>query len=218
MKAHKFNNNDAKDKGPRSHSLRSGKDLTPMTADEVESKILSLVTYPYDPRHILTELGKLLPVYLHGPAEEKEKSEESVNKHTQEALMALGTESHLPLAISVSERFRPFAIAFIRQLREEYSCTTVSEKALGDATVNAYIRVLEFSSIVHRMTTDKYTSGDQNGFYGIASKELDRAHRQFVTALTLLKQFKNPPVDITVKAKAAFIAQNQQINATTEKL
>ena len=45
------------------------------------------------------------------------------------------------------------------------------------------------------------------------SKEVDKAHRQLIMALTTLKQIKNPPVEFNVKAKTAFLAQNQQINA-----
>ena len=44
------------------------------------------------------------------------------------------------------------------------------------------------------------------------SKELDRANRQFITALTTLKQIKAPSLEINVKTKAAFVAQNQQLN------
>ena len=44
------------------------------------------------------------------------------------------------------------------------------------------------------------------------SKHIDRANRQFITALTTLKQIKMPSLAISVKTKAAFVAQNQQLN------
>ena len=56
-------------------------------------------------------------------------------------------------------------------------------------------------------------SSEKNGYLAILSKELDRAHRQLITALTTLRQIKNPPIEFNVKAKTAFVAQNQQINA-----
>jgi hypothetical protein len=45
------------------------------------------------------------------------------------------------------------------------------------------------------------------------SKELDRANRQFITALTTLKQMKTPSIEINVTAKTAFVGKNQQFNA-----
>jgi hypothetical protein len=45
-------------------------------------------------------------------------------------------------------------------------------------------------------------------------KELDRAERHFFTALNTLKQIKSPMLEMNIHAKTAFIAQNQQINAT----
>jgi hypothetical protein len=48
--------------------------------------------------------------------------------------------------------------------------------------------------------------------YSVMSKELDRANRQFITALTTLKQMKAPSIEINVTAKTAFVAENQQFN------
>jgi hypothetical protein len=43
-------------------------------------------------------------------------------------------------------------------------------------------------------------------------KELDRANRIFLNALMTLKQLKNPPLELNIKAGNAFFGQNQQFN------
>jgi hypothetical protein len=52
-----------------------------------------------------------------------------------------------------------------------------------------------------------------NGYYSQFGKEADRSFRQFQSALCLLRQFKSPPISVTVKTNTAFVAQNQQLNA-----
>ena len=46
----------------------------------------------------------------------------------------------------------------------------------------------------------------------IIGLELDRANRQFLTALQTLKQIKAPQLEVNVETKTAFVAQNQQFN------
>lgn len=46
---------------------------------------------------------------------------------------------------------------------------------------------------------------------------LDRAQRQPTTAYQLLVQLKRPPLKVQVKAKTAFVAQNQQLNVAEAK-
>ena len=63
----------------------------------------------------------------------------------------------------------------------------------------------------------EYLTHEKNGYYSLISKELDRAHRQYITTLTLLQQIKQPSIKVNVKTKNAYIAENQQINASDLK-
>jgi len=58
----------------------------------------------------------------------------------------------------------------------------------------------------------EYLSKERTNHLSVMSKQLDQANRQFITALTTLKQIKMPSLAISVKTKAAFVAQNQQLN------
>jgi hypothetical protein len=46
----------------------------------------------------------------------------------------------------------------------------------------------------------------------VIGRELDRANRQFISALTTLRQLKAPTPSINVIAKNAFMAGQQQFN------
>ena len=96
---------------------------------------------------------------------------------------------------------------------KEYKCQTASEKALAEVIAGAYVRILEYSTKFNCCARITSVSNDINTYYAMLSKEIDRAQRHFITALTTLKQIKAPKLDINVKAKNAFVSQNQQINA-----
>jgi hypothetical protein len=131
----------------------------------------------------------------------------------QKSLMSFGTDTHVPLAESVSSRYSSLAVTFCRDLIAEYNCKTVSEKATAQLVANAYVRVMEYSRKMEygRNLTD---IGEAiNGHYSMIGKELDRANRHYISALAMLKQLKSPPFQIQVTTKNAFVAQNQQINS-----
>lgn len=133
-----------------------------------------------------------------------------------EVEMAYGLENHFPLLQLVAKRYMPLVIEFAKQLTIEYDCKTPSERALVQITVIAYAKILEFTGRLsdNLNANDPWLSHEKNGLKSVLGKELDRANRRFITALTTLKQLKAPSLEISVKAKTAFVAQNQQINAT----
>lgn len=52
----------------------------------------------------------------------------------QKVAMALGLDTHLPIADSVIEEYRPFLVNTIRETEREYDCKTIIEKALAETT------------------------------------------------------------------------------------
>jgi len=43
-------------------------------------------------------------------------------------------------------------------------------------------------------------------------KQVDSANRQYISTLTLLREMKQPQINIKVQSKQAFVGQNQQFN------
>jgi|GEM_PF-1312819 len=182
-----------------------------MTPEEAEDFMNKIVRVDAEPNWIMQELREdLLPRIKAGKVSKKdcEKTNETVVK----ALTICGLDNHYPLAETVDQRYRPLVIKFARGLVREYNCQTPSEKALAQTVVSAYARILEYSRSLQACRKTDWFSHERNGFYSMLSKELDRANRQFVTALTTLKQIKAPSLEINVRTKAAFVAQNQQLN------
>jgi len=133
------------------------------------------------------------------------------SKCLMKALYRFGLDTHAALWESVSEKSGPLAMEFSKDLYEEYDCKTVSEKALAQVVANAFVRTLEYSNTLKTCRNNSVNT-ELIGYYSMISKELDRANRQFTSALTALKQIKTPPIKVHVKANNAFMAKNQQFN------
>ncbi len=57
---------------------------------------------------------------------------------------------------------------------------------------------------------------NRTAYISILSKEADRSHRQFLSALMTLKQIKAPTIEMNIKARTAFVSDKQQININKE--
>jgi len=183
-----------------------------MTIEEVKDFINQATHFDDDPKQIMKELSEdLLPQIKAGEADEK--THKKAIKVIHKAFMAYGLETHYPIAETVIEKYRPLAIEFSCQLIQEFDCKTVGEKALAQIVVSAYIKVIDNSRRFNNcLESGKYISDERTRYLSVMSKHIDRANRQFITALTTLKQIKMPSLAISVKTKAAFVAQNQQLN------
>ena len=119
----------------------------------------------------------------------------------QELAFAPGVGSQFALADSVDRGFNTLAISFARQLIDEYGCKTASEIALAEMIAAAYAQYLSHS---------KYAA---NSRYNATSfRELDRAHRRFLSSLAMLRMMKRPAMSVNITTETAYVAQNQVNN------
>ncbi len=191
--------------------IKKDDSLKALTLQETKDFINKIAYMNDDPKRIMKKLSEdLLPQIRAGKSSKKVITEATETAH--KALIVCGLDTHYPLAETVGKRYRPLVIEFSHQLTKEYDCRMPSEKALVQIIVNAYARILEYSQSLHTCREVDWLSNEKNGFYSMLSKELDRANRQFITALTTLKQIETPSFEVNVKTKAAFVAQNQQLN------
>lgn len=144
---------------------------------------------------------------------EREIAEKEENAQFQKTIPLLNFEKHyLPVHITNNQHHQTFIIDFSNQLIEEYKCQTPSEKSLVHMVAISYVRVLDYSQKLYAASHQGHCSHDLNGFCGMLSKELDRANRQYTSALMLLKQAKSPNIKVNIKSENTLIAQNQQLN------
>lgn len=104
---------------------------------------------------------------------------------------------------------------------EEYSCKTASELMLADRIVANYWRAMRYDSQFNYII-EKPGGGfnfDQLKVNVLKefNKGLELAGRQLNADIMLLKELKQPRVNIKVKTDNAYLAQNQQININSEK-
>jgi len=150
--------------------------------------------------------------------EEFKEPKEELQKFVYNSLMPLGLETHYPLAETVKDSYRPLVIEVARQIEKEYDCRTPSEKILAETIAGAHIRIINYSRKLNALTDEGYLTAERNGYGNMLSKEIDRAQRHLISALVILKEVKNPTIELNVKAKTAFVAQNQQINAVNNPI
>lgn len=121
------------------------------------------------------------------------------------------------LATAVPEQYKTFGIDFMRNLQKEHDCQTSSEKATAELVAVNYIRTLE---IERRMTAYlAINSLTEVGikYLAIMSKELDRANRHYLTSIQVLRNLKQLPFQLTLKANTAVIGQNQIVQANSHE-
>lgn len=183
------------------------------TTDEIRDMVKSGLHLNCDPAEILKTAAEKVNAYLVASDKKAEEIKKDMFDSHREVLNSLGLETHYAIAETVGKRHQPLVIEVARQVEKEYDCKTASEKILVQIVAGTYGKIIEYSSLMNNNIVNLGIGGDKNNYLAMLSKELDRAHRQLITALVTLRQIKNPPVELNVKAKTAFVAQNQQINA-----
>lgn len=205
--------NSTQDK-PQKPSLKELSLKGTLTQEDAKSAITLLSNGACDPKVLLKKVNELLPKWY---KDEKGKDKEVIKQlidAVQAAMPVVGLETHYPLAEGVDERYRPLVIDMCNQLTKEYDCKTVSEKALVHMIVGAYARFLEYSRLFNNNQRAEFLSEVKNGYYTMLAKDVDRAYRQYQSSLLTLRQLKTPTMEVTIKAKTAFVSQNQQINVS----
>ncbi|MGB9726697.1 MAG: hypothetical protein ACPLXB_01210 [Minisyncoccia bacterium] len=99
---------------------------------------------------------------------------------------------------------------------KECSCETSLELMLTDRIVASYWRAMRCDMIFNRVieNEDGEFSFDQLkvNILKELNKGIELADRQLNTNIVLLKELKQPSLNVNVKTKTAFVAQNQQLN------
>lgn len=179
------------------------------SAKDAKDFILSRIKTPSDPQEHLTRFANDYLALVDKKGTPKEKNKEMLEK-AGELAMALSLDTGFLLIQSVDTQHWGLAVQMRNDLQKEYACDRPSEKALIDIVVNSYIKKLSLSNKMGG--NQKYLGSEHDGYRNYLSKEIDRAHRQFLSALETLRIIKQPPIKVNLKTENAYIAQNQQIN------
>jgi hypothetical protein len=140
------------------------------------------------------------------------------NKKLSQILSTLEFEKGQFLISALSEDYRSFGLEFFRNIQVEYKCETPTERSLAESVSLGFMQTL-FIQMKMRDYLDLKTINDRGVKYlSFLSIELDKAHKRYLSSLQTLKDIKNPPMEMNVRAQTAIIGNNQliQSNNNTE--
>jgi hypothetical protein len=101
---------------------------------------------------------------------------------------------------------------------KDYGCQSILEIMLAGRIATLYWRMTQWERWLDSLFghgDDVYCYFHQNENVSAVrefSKGIESAHRQWISSIALLKELKRPSLNLQIKTKGAFIAQNQQIN------
>jgi hypothetical protein len=146
----------------------------------------------------------------------KEQAKKELEAAVKTAMYALEVETHYGLMDSVGGKYRGMAKEMTAQIIKDYACTTHAEKMLAESIVSAFIGQISFTKRFNScFNAQEEISSELTQFLEMLGKQIDRSNRQFLSTLSLLKQMKQPQLEVNIKAKNAFVAENQQFNHDT---
>jgi hypothetical protein len=194
---------------PKKEENKPAKIFTP---DEVKKIALDSALGQFGMNEKIRKLGEeTLPTHIAGKC-----SNEIVNEEMNDISKALSLDSGHILMESMLESYRGLAFQMKLDLHREFDCKTASEKAMVDLAVNSYIRLIFLTKkLTFNQNFENYYH-EINGYFNVISKDIDRAHRQFISTIESLKLMKQPALKVNVKTNTAFISENQQFNNNVE--
>ena len=186
-----------------------------LSPERVKEILLTEMSIPGDLKENIRQLGdNILPKLSSSGGNSEVK--DNLNAVGMEALVSLGVQTHAGLMISFSQEYRGLAKELTMQIIDEYDCTTNLEKMQAEMIAHGFVRTLDCSKRLNScMDAGEYITSERTKHLGMLSKQLDRSHRQYTSALMMLKNMKAPSIEMKIKANTAFVSQNQQINANS---
>lgn len=182
-------------------------------ADRVKDLVLSVPAFEGEKDSLLKELGeKILPALVSGDKGERESVVKKMGEKTMELMRIFENETHVGLMETFTDRYRMLSSDMSKTMIKEYACNNEAERALVALAVNAYIRVLDNSRRLNNELECRDITANRNVYIANLSKQLDRANRQYISALMTLQHIKSPSVEMNIKVNTAFVAHNQQVN------
>ena len=181
--------------------------------EEAKKTIMECVTFPDNKNALIKELLEdIIPKCTDRKHPEHKQATEKFHEKAILLMRIFENESHVALMESMDEKYRMMAKELVDNMIHEFDCQNEAEKGLVQIIVNSYIRNIDDSRRLNNELNAKEISSNRNNYIANLSKQIDRSNRQYISTLLTLKQLKAPQVEMNIKAKNAFMSNNQQIN------
>jgi len=120
-------------------------------------------------------------------------------------------DNSLLLMQGFGEAYKAMAIDLSKQFQSEYGCKTSSEKTTAHLAAQNYMRTLELQRMISLITHADTYNDLRLKRLAILEKAYDRACNQYAVSLHSLKTMRQLPMNVTVNAVSANIAQQQMV-------
>ena len=186
----------------------------PLTTDEVSQVLQNLLDTNNQQKQATKDLQEQL-AKLHAKQSDEE-NRQAINKNLEKLFRLREQESQFELMNAFIERQQPVVKEMALRTAEEYGCQTQLEKSLATTVAHAYMRYVDCSRRLKNELECENITSNRNRYIEIMSKQVDRAHRQYLSSIQSLKLLKAPAVNMKVNVDTAYMANQQQFNATKE--
>lgn len=150
----------------------------------------------------------------------KEPSKEQTDrkkKLSEEIVMMYGLENGIWAANLAHAKYYSALAQIRKNIVRDFGCKTSLEFMLVDRIVAHYWRAMRSDTLLNHYMENEDGSFSVNQLRINMVKEfnrgIDRADRQLNANIILLKELKQPKMNIKVTTENAYIAQNQQVNS-----
>lgn len=138
-----------------------------------------------------------------------------LNKLQQEVTEIHGLKNGFWAGAATYQKYRNFIYTTRASLVKEFDCKTSLELMLVDRIVANYWRAMRIETLLcpYIEWNDDYPFSQLRvNIVKELSKSLESCNRQLTTSILLLKEMKQPGLNVKINAGNAFVAQNQQFN------
>lgn len=196
-------------------TTQSKKALQTQTPEQMRERIFKMDVVG-SPNSALQELvNGLWSSYQNGSPKDREKLEAEMQKQVSAVMYAFEVDTQMAMMESFGERFRGSAKEVCKQFICDFDCKSNTEKIMAETAAIAFMRYLDASRRFNNcLEASTDLSAAKTAFLAMLSKERDRAHRQYLSTVLTLKQMKSPTLEMNIRTKNTFIAQNQQVNTS----
>lgn len=144
-----------------------------------------------------------------------EQETKRLNQLSQEVTEIHGLKNGLWAGAATYQKYRNFIYTTRDSLVKEFNCKTSLELMLVDRIVANYWRAMRIETLLcpYIEWNDDYPFSQLRvNIIKELSKSLESASRQLTTSILLLKEMKQPGLNVKISAGNAFVGQNQQFN------
>lgn len=182
-----------------------------LTIEQVDNTIEKFFSVQGNELELKKKLGeKLLPKYKAGDYSDALTKE--ITDTALDLMRIRESQHHCNLMEGFNKSYHQLTKAITDQMIIEHGCINEIEKGLASVIVGSYVRYLDNSRRLNNELEASGISPNRNIYIANLSKQVDRAHRQYLSSIQALKMLKMPVVNVKVNVDQAFMAQQQEIH------